>query len=377
MGQGSRSTLAMMIADELDADWQDVEIRQAPTLEKYGVQWTGGSDAILAAWNGHREIGAAAKQMLLKAAALRLKATEKQLSCHNSFVIDINSQNRIAYADLVSVASTLDVPEAPQLKRADQYTLIGKNQVIRKELADMVVGRADYGMDKRLPNMHFATILRAPNLGATLVSFDAKQALTSSGVKQVFAIKGNQFPQYDHIRDGVVIIANSTWAALNARELVKTKWSDGINKQLSSAMISQAMSEALVKPGVIGKQIGKPSTAIEAAEQVLNAEYELPFLAHAPMEPMNATAWVNNGNIELWVPTQRQTRMQQAIAKYFNIEVSQVVIHTPLIGGSFGRRLDIDYGLEAAIIAKKLPYPVQVVWTRTDDIRFGVLSFSK
>ena len=372
MGQGTRSTIAMILAEELDADWDAVRIEQAATEEQFGHIIIGGSYGIQSSWQLFREVGATARTMLLSAASHVLKVPESELITRQSQIYHQSSGRQLTYGQLVEIAADLPVPRKIKLKTHDDYRLFNQPGIKRKELDDIVTGQAQYGMDLKLPGMQYAAIARSPVIGGKVAKYDASKALAIKGVQKIIPIKGSGFPHYNHIREGIAVVADSTWIAFKARDLLDIEWSFDDKNLVDEERLQAAYQEALLKPGKTGREIGSIENVQQSADEVMTAEYELPFWAHAPLETMNATAQFDGDKLSIWTPTQRQTRLQEAVAKLFDLPKFSVMVYTPLLGGSFGRRLDVDYGIEAALIAKEVIYPVQLVWTREEEIQFSL-----
>lgn len=373
LGQGTRSSIAMIVADELGAAWDDVEINQVATTSKdYGYIMVGGSGGLSSSWNLFREIAAKCREMLIAAASSQLGFSPEFFYTEASQVVHRPSGRRLPFSMLVDRAAVLPVPSEVTLKESQDYTLVGQDNITRKEQKDIVCGRAIYGIDMRLPEMRHATIVRPPLMGATVSEHTLQAIKRLPGVERAFFMNGKSFPAPAFIRGGVVIVASSTWEALKARESVDFQWQGHDQRVFSSSDIYKDMDKALDGDGKIARGTGNVEKLHATEADVLEAEYRLPFLAHAPIEPMNTVASYHDGKFEIWSPTQSQTPMQRTIASFFGVAEESVVVHCPLIGGGFGRRLEVDYGLEAAIIAHNVPFPVQLLWTREDEMQHSV-----
>jgi CO/xanthine dehydrogenase Mo-binding subunit len=375
MGQGVRTSLAMLIAEELEADWSAVRVETAAYDPRYADQGTGGSGSVWTSFEPLRRAGAAMRTMLVAAAAARWKLPAARLRCENSHVLDATGKRRASYGELAAEAAHQPVPASPPLKPREAWKLIGKDHV-GKDVADIVHGRARYGLDTRLPGMLFASIERPREFGATVDGFDASAALAVPGVRQVFAIEPTD-PKVKAgtgpIAGGVAVVATNTWAALEGRRRLRVRWRSGPHAAESTAAYRAQMAAAVDQgPGRGGlEEVGKfgdPAGELSRAGRVVRADYELPFLAHATLEPMNCTAHWDGKRMTLWSPTQFPDESVNAVAARLGIPPTDVVLHVALIGGGFGRRINADYSVEAAAVAHRLAAPVQVMWTREDDL---------
>lgn len=346
MGQGIRTALAMLVAEELDVDWANVRIEQALADGQYGDQQTGGSVSISSYHNGLRRAGATARQMLISAAAQHWNVEAEQCTTAPGFVIHPNGQDKLAYGDLVDAAAQLEKPIDVTLKAPDQYRILG-TEIGHWDAPQIVSGKAIYGLDVRLPGMLFAALARCPVFGGDFTSYDDTKAKAIPGVKQVVVL--------DRSRDrSIAVVAENSWAAIRGRDALKVTWDEGSNATLDSQEMMKSATEQF-------------KTSNDS--NVLGAIYEMPYEAHATMEPMNCTAYVHDGICEVWAPTQSPQDVQRAVAGACRLSPNKVTVHVPLIGGGFGRRLQVDYAQEAALVSKAVNAPVQVVWTRADDLQ--------
>jgi isoquinoline 1-oxidoreductase beta subunit len=343
MGQGIRTAIAMLVAEELDADWNSVRIEQAPADSKYGDQLTGGSVSISTYYSRLRLAGAAARQMLIEAASGVWDVDAAQCKTESGFVIHPDGQQRISYGDLAEAASKLELPQEVKIKDKSQFKIVGAGKG-HWDAPQILTGKAVYGMDVRLPSMMFAAIARCPIFGGTLVDYDDSAAQAVPGVKQIVAFD-----------DRVAVVAENTWAAIQGRNALKVNWDDGGNTEESSEGFKNGAIKYLTRNKL------KPNT--------LEVLYEIPYEAHATMEPMNCTAYVHDGICEVWAPTQSPQDVQRAAASITKLSITKVYVNVPLIGGGFGRRLQTDYAQEAVSLSMAIKAPVQVVWTRDDDIQ--------
>ena len=342
MGQGIRTALAMLVAEELDVAWSNVRIEQAPADSKYGDQQTGGSVSISTYYGTMRSAGAIVRRMLIEAAAKTWGVVlAGNCTTEPGFVTHPDGQQKLSYGELAEPASKLSLPMGVDTKDDAQLRIVGTG-IHHWDAPQIVQGKAIYGLDVRLPGMVFAAIARCPVFGGKFASYDEAAALAIPGVKQVV-----------EIGDRVAVVADNSWAAIRGRDALKVTWDEGKNAALSSAELFESASKGV-------PQIGS------AKSGSLEALYESPYEAHATMEPMNCTAYVHDGMCEVWAPTQNPQEVQRAVNRVTGLTTK---VNVPLIGGGFGRRLQSDYGEEAALVAQALNVPVQVVWTRADDIQ--------
>jgi isoquinoline 1-oxidoreductase beta subunit len=357
MGQGVRTSLPALVAEELDADWRRVEVRQAIADPKYGQMMTGGSTSVRTNWDPMRKVGAAARQMLVAAAARRWRVDPASCRTRDSEVRGPGGE-RLGYGELAAAAARLPVPDAPRLKDPKDFLLVGK-PLHRLDAPEKIAGRAEFGLDVRTPSMLFAAVARCPVFGGKVRSFDPVKAKAVQGVRGVHAVAS-----------GIAVVADSTWAALKGREALVVQWEEGPAAKVNSASLRERfLLAARGAPEGVAREEGGGARALARAHRRLEAIYELPFLAHATMEPMNCTAHVRAGRAELWVPSQAPRWAQEAVAKELRLPQEKVVVHTTLLGGGFGRRAMPDVAVEAALVSKAAGAPVQVVWTREDDIQ--------
>jgi isoquinoline 1-oxidoreductase beta subunit len=362
MGQGVMTAIPMLVAEELEADWSKIRARPAPADPAYtnpliGQQLTGGSTTVRAFWTPVREAGAAARELLISAAAQTWGVKTNRCRAENGAVLHLDSDRRLTYGALADKAATLPVPATVFLKDPKEFRLLGK-PMARLDTPSKVNGSAQFGQDVRLAGMLVATVARCPVFGGKLVSFDASATLSVPGVRHVVRIDA-----------GVAVVADGFWAAKQGREQLKMKWDEGVHAQLNSASIRQRFKAAASKEGVIARNEGDAVKALQGAVKKLEAEYEVPYLAHACMEPMNCTAHVRKDGCDIWVPTQAQTGVQNTAARITGLPLTSIQVHTTLLGGGFGRRSEQDFVAEAVQVSKAVAAPVQVMWTREDDTR--------
>ncbi|HVJ51908.1 MAG TPA: molybdopterin cofactor-binding domain-containing protein [Aliidongia sp.] len=372
MGPGPRTSLPMIVADEMEADWARCKIVQAPGDEAtYGNQDTDGSRSIRHFLQPMRQCGAAARQMLEQAAAKRWGVDASSVKAQNHEVVHAASGRKFGYGELAADAAALPVPpvEALKLKDSKDFRYIGQGKVQIYDLHDITTGKAGYGIDTRLPGMKFAVIARPPVVGGKLVSFDATEALKVPGVEKVIAVQGWPWPSKFQPLGGVAVIARNTGSAIKGRDALKIVWDDGPNKGYDSVEYRKLLEAASRQPGEIGRDQGDIEAALKGAAKVITAEYYLPHLAHASMEPPAAVADVKADKAEIWAPVQSAGGTHEDAAKTLGLPMDKVKVNVTLLGGAFGRKSKCDFALEAALLSKELGVPVQVTWTREDDIR--------
>ena len=371
MGQGVRTALPRIVADELDADWQRVTIQQADGDPKYGNQNTDGSASIRTFFLLMRQTGATARLMLLQAAAQRWTVPLKECSTEPHRVVHAESKRSIDYGDLVTAAANLPVPkpEELQLKDRNSWRYIGK-EANTYDAAAICTGKAKYGQDAHLEGMLFASIQRSPVLGGQFKSVDDSAALQVSGVRQTATIESFKPPHGIQPLGGVAVLADSSWAALRGRKKLKIEWESGRNSSYTSAPYREELQSTARRPCQLVRNQGDVDTAFNSGANIIEAEYYTPLLSHAPMEPPAALADFRDGKVELWTCTQSPQGVQDAVAAAVGVKKEDVVCHVTLIGGGFGRKSLSDYAAEAAVLSKKVGVPIKVVWTREDDIQF-------
>ena len=368
MGQGVKTSMPMILAEELDADWTRVKVEQADLdTAAYGGQGSGGSDSIRSDWDDHRKAGATARQILIQAAAGKWQVPAGQCKTQAGEVRHEITGKRLSYGELAPLAAAIP-PQGiqPKLKDPKDFKILG-TRVPGVDNTRIVTGQPIYGIDVRVPNMLYATIAKCPVYGGKPLSFDATESLKVAGVKQVIRFDGLENPT--HLKPGVAVIADSTWAAIRGRESLKVTWDEGARKNESTAELSRWFAETAVKPGKILREAGAVDEALASAKFKIEADYEAPFLPHATMEPQNCTAHVHDGECEIWGPLQMPMSGQQVVARATGLPKEKVKIHITRLGGGFGRRLMSDYAAEAAVVSQKINRPVQVLWTREDDMR--------
>jgi isoquinoline 1-oxidoreductase beta subunit len=355
MGQGVRTSLPMILAEELEADWKKIEIEQAGASTLFGDQTTGGSASVRTTWDPMRKAGAAAREMLISAAALQWGVARASCKAENGAVLHSGSNRRASYGELANKAATLPVPTDVILKTAKDYKIIGK-PIPRLDTPAKVNGSAEYGIDFRVPDMKYAVLARCPVIGGKVANFDDKDTKKISGVNYVGKIGDSS----------IAVVADSVWSAMEGRRLLQVSWDEGPNKDLNTAAVIDSLHQGASKKGV---PLYSRGDVTKASGRRIEAAYELPFMAHAPMEPGNATAHYQGSKCEVWAPTQVPQDVRDSVATAVGLDHDNVKVHVLLIGGGFGRRLEHDYGVEAAQVSKAINGPVKVIWTREDDMR--------
>jgi isoquinoline 1-oxidoreductase beta subunit len=371
MGQGAKSGLAQILAEELDVDWSDVRVDFAPVDREHYGMWetyqTGGSGSVRGMFDRLRKAGATARAMLLQAAAQRWTVPVAECVARTGVVRHAQSSRSATYAALARDALRLPPPTDVPLKPRSEWQLIGKPQH-RLDVRSKVDGSAIFGIDVRRPAMVYAAIAQSPVLGGTLESLDEAPAMKHAGVRRVLKING-----------AVVVVADKFWTAHQALADLKPVWRPGAMAKVTSTAIGERLRALTREPGKVYVAEGEDETKarelceaeLTKARRIVERAYEAPLLSHSPMEPMNGTALVLNGRAELWVPTQVQSDLRTAVAKALGFDEAAVSINTTEVGGGFGRRLQVDYGVQAALIAREIGVPVQLIWTREEDTRHG------
>jgi isoquinoline 1-oxidoreductase beta subunit len=363
MGQGTYTSIPMLIAEELEVGLNQVRLEHAPPNEKLyanpmlGVQATGNSNAIRGAWKPLREAGATARIMLIAAAAKRWGVDAGSCHAEAGEVIHAPSGRRLKYGELAAEAAHMSVPTNVVLKKSEEFKLIG-TPAKRLDVSGKVNGTAAYGMDARPPGVKIAPLAQSPVFGGKVKSVDDRAAKAVKGVRQIVRLE-----------DAVAVVADHMGAAKKGLEALKIEWDEGSHAGLSTQDIARELEQATLKAGPVAQNIGDADKAMANAATKVEATYQVPFLAHATMEPMNCTVHVRKDECEIWVGTQAIARVQAMAAKAAGLPVEKVMVHNHLIGGGFGRRLEADGAVRAVEIAKQVDGPVKVVWTREEDIQ--------
>jgi isoquinoline 1-oxidoreductase beta subunit len=357
MGQGTVTSLSQLLAEELECDWGKFRTEFPPVDPAYGFQGVVGSQSIRTSWDPLRKAGATAREMLVQAAAQTWGVDKSACRAESGFVINTSTNAKLSYGRLAGAAAKLPVPANVALKDPKQFKLIGKSMK-RLDTANKVTGRTQFGIDTRRPGMVYAAIARCPVFGGKAVSFDDTKAKAFPGVKQTVQVSR-----------GVAVVADNTWSAIQGTRLLEIKWDEGPNAAQSSTAISKLFAERAQKPGVEVSKTGDPAAGLASAAKKVEAVYEVPFLAHATMEPMNCTADVRADGCDVWASTQMQTMAQQAAVAASGLPPDKVRIHSQFMGGGFGRRGMTDYVTEAVEVSKAIGAPVKVTWSREDDMQ--------
>ncbi len=368
MGQGVSTALPMILAEELCVDWDQVKVEQAPTNPKIYAHGTGGSGSVAGSYLPLRQAGAAAREMMITAAAKHWNVVRETCKAEKGGILHGARKNFLTYGELVAEASKLPVPNLNQvpLKNPDDFTIIG-HDTRRLEARAKATGAAKYGIDSRVPGMLYAVVARCPVFGGKVKTFDATRAKAVPGVREVLTIDGTSETPFT--AGGVAVVAENSWAAIEGRKALEIMWEEGPAATESSDSLRAQFLANAAKPGKVVRNDGDADAAIVRAAKKVEAVYEFPFAAHATMEPMNCTVHIQKGRAEAWAPTQAPQWAQDIIAKVAGVPRESVVVHTTLMGGGFGRRYQGDFVLEAAQISKATGKPIMVLWTREDDMQ--------
>lgn len=352
MGQGTVTSLSMLLAEELECDWKKIRTEFPGIDRAFGNQGVVGSQSIRSSWQPLRQAGASAREMLIQAAAQKWSVDRSQLRAENSAVIDSSTGRKATYGELADAAANLQPPTGVPLKDPSQFKIIGAPHS-RLDTPDKVRGKATFGIDVRVPGMLHAVVTRCPVFGGRVASFEAPR---TPGLLHVLQISS-----------GVAVVADNTWNAIQARNALKVQWDEGPHANVNSAGIRKQWEALSQQPGAVGRQDGDAAAALAGAAKKIEAVYEAPYLAHAPMEPLNSVADVRADSCEVWASTQGQSTAHQEAMRITGLRPDQVKIHTEYMGGGFGRRARSDYIADSVEISKALGVPVQVTWTREDD----------
>jgi isoquinoline 1-oxidoreductase beta subunit len=358
MGQGTVTSLSMLLAEELECDWNKIRT-EFPGIDRAfgGNQGVVGSQSIRSSWQPLRQAGATAREMLIQAAAQKWGVDKTECRAENNAVVNTATNARLSYGELAEAAAKIAPPTGVALKDPSQFRIIGKPRK-RLDTPEKTTGRAVFGIDVRVPNMLYAAAARCPVFGGKVASFDATKAKAMPGVKHVVQISS-----------GVAVVADNTWNAIQARNALAIQWDEGAHAGLSSAGIRQEWVELANQPGAVARQVGDAAGALAGAAKKIEAVYEAPYLAHAPMEPLNCTADVRADSCEVWASTQGQSSALQEAVRVTGLRPDQVKINTKYMGGGFGRRARADYIGEAVEASKAVGAPVQLTWAREDDMQ--------
>ena len=368
MGQGSFQAVPQMVAEELEVSLDNVNIAFAPGSQtKYGSQLTGGSSTVRGAYIRLLRTGATAREMLIEAAAKKWNVNKSECYAENGFVIHKPSGKKLGYGELVEEASKLTPPKDVKLKRREEYKIVGK-PLPRQDNPNKINGKAEFGLDVKIPGMLYAVIERSPRFKGKVKSFDDAAAMKVRGVKKVLKTTA---PVFAVEREGVAVIADSLWAAVEGRKALKVEWDDSAFEHLSTEQLYTRMKEDLKKPGLSQRTGGNAEAVFQKTEKKVEAIYETPYEAHACMEPLTCTAHVQGDKVEVWGPIQAPDWIQQDISGRLKIKPENVTVNMTFLGGGFGRKAFMDYTYEPVLLSKEMNAPIQVVWTREDDMTQG------
>jgi isoquinoline 1-oxidoreductase subunit beta len=371
MGNGSRTALPRVVADEMDADWNRVKIIQAVGDPRYGSQDTDASRSIRGFFKVMRQMGATARVMLIRAAADQWSVPVSECESGMHAVVHVPTRRTLAYGELAIASSRLPVPskENVQLKPRTAWRYIGRDASLY-DLKDICTGRVTYGMDARIEGMVYASVERPPVVGGKVKSYQDQDALRVPGVRQTVLIESFDPPPRFQPLGGVAVIADNTWAAFQGRKKLRVEWDRGPNAGYDSFQFKKELQQTVRQPGKVKRNQGDVEAEFAKGGKTFEAEYYVPHLAHATMEPPVAVADFRDGRVTAWVPAQNPQGVQEAVAQALGIHKEDVTCHVTLLGGGFGRKSFCDFAVEAAILSKKLGKPVKVVWSREDDIKF-------
>jgi len=371
MGQGIMTALPMILAEELCLDWKNVKIEQAPTNPKIYDHGTGGSGSVAGSWLPLRRAGAAAREMLVTAAAQKWEVSPDTCKAQNGEVVHGHPQRSRSYGELVEAASKLPIPNlnTVPLKNSDDFTVVG-HDTRRFEGRDKATGVAKFGIDSRVPGMLFAVVARCPVFGGKVASFDAAKTKAVPGVRDIIQFETSG--RGASTTGGIAVLADNSWAAIQGRKALAVKWDEGPAAKESTAELQKQFLANAAKPGKVVRNEGDADSVLGSSPKKIEAVYELPFAPHACMEPMNCTVQIRPEGAEAWIPTQAPQWAQGVIAEAAKLPPEKVIVHTTLMGGGFGRRYQADVVMEAAqVAAKSAGKPVMVLWTREDDMQHG------
>ena len=368
MGQGIKTGLAMILAEEADVDFNAVSVEQAETRpDIYEHMGTGGSGSTMENFMPLRRAGATVRELMITAAAQKWNVPKTECDAKKGLVRHTKSSRQTSYGELVEAASKLPLPDPDKvpLKNESEFELIG-HATPRVDIPSKVNGSAGFGLDVRVPDMLFAVVARCPTFGGKPAHFEASKAKAAPGVRDVFEIPALGKDMYT--AGGIVVVADSTWAAMKGRDALQIEWDRGPAASESSASLRESLRAAASRPGKRIRNDGNVDEALPSSAKRVEAVYEFPHLAHATMEPMNITVHARDHEAEVWAPTQSPDWVQRTVAKLLDLPPQKVIVHTTLLGGGFGRRYMADYPAEATQIAKVVGKPVQLVWSREDDM---------
>jgi isoquinoline 1-oxidoreductase beta subunit len=369
MGQGAYQAIPQIVAEELEVNLEEVNIGFAPgDGKKYGSQITGGSSTVRGSYKNLLKLSATARDMLITAAALKWNVSKAECYAEAGHVTHKPTGKKVHYGEVVVAASKLEAPKDVALKPRSAYKLIGK-PLHRPDTVLKTNGSATFGLDKKLPGMLYASVERNPRLRGVVKSFDDSETRKVPGVKRVFKVKMDVF---NTTREGIAVIADSTWAAMQGRKVLKVEWDDSGFEHINSTDIRKRQEELLnTRDGIVFSTQGDPKTVIDQAAKKLDVIYQTPYEAHYCMEPLNCVAHYQKDKLEVWGPIQAPDWVQDYLSKKFDLPKEKTIVNMTFLGGGFGRKAFLDYPHEAVVISKELGAPVQVVWTREDDATQG------
>lgn len=374
IGQGVRTSLAMLVAEELETPWEEVRVEQADAASDLGPHpFAGGSYSVRAYWRPLREAGATARSALVEAAARRWGVPVRTLEARRGRVSHPPSGRALGYGDLAAEAARAPTPADVSLKDPSEFTLVGTPRR-HLDAPAIVEGRIEFGLDTAVPGMLRAAIRRCPTYGGRVAAYDDAEALGVPGVRavaKVDAVGGTEERPY--AVEGVAVVAESTWAALEGRRALTVEWDPGPNVGESTDRLHEICRKLVDRPAPTFREAGNVDASLAAADRTVEAIYHAPFLVHAPLEPMNCVVHVRSDGCEIWAPTQIPIPVRRNAAALLELEPEDVVVHPTRVGGGFGRRLSLEFVLEALQVARQVDAPVQLVWTRDDDTRHGFM----
>jgi len=375
MGQGVKTALPMMIAEELDVDWSAISVEQSSWDTRLENQFSGGSLSVRLNFTAMRQVGASAREMLLQAAANHWQLPVSELATDNGFVLHDGSRRRLSYGELAEAAAALPVPEDPTVKSAADFKLVGQS-VKDVDLDKMVTGAQDYSLDLKLPDMLYAVVKRSPYSDGQPASYEDAGALQVKGVVGVEDLRNDRhggriaLPNSPNFVSGVAVLAENTWAAMDGARRLTVEWESPDPLPDSSRLMSE-FEKALDSEAETIRDDGDTVMSVANASARINSIYRVPFLAHVPMEPMNCTVDASSHDIIVWAPTQNPELLAETIGTVLEVEPASITVHVLRSGGAFGRRFYADFSVDAAILSRRTKRPVKVVWTREDDVRHG------
>ncbi|MFC4221398.1 xanthine dehydrogenase family protein molybdopterin-binding subunit [Flagellimonas marina] len=373
IGQGIKTALPMILAEELGADWEKVKVVQGDYDKKYDEQWAGGSYAVILNWDLMRTAGAKVRSVLVEVAANRMQQSKDQFKTEKGNVIHTGTGESIPFEELIAEASQMELPEEVEFKPVDSYTIVGQS-LPHVDIQELVDGTAQFGIDINLPEMLYATVVKNPVFGGGLESFDDTETKNVQGVMEVITLRNSEYggrllgPNSPNFMNGVAVVANSTWTAFKGAEKLKVVWDNTSSRRENTELLFEQFRNQFDDTELVRKD-GDFTAARKNAATVFEQTYELPFLAHVPMEPMNCTVDFRENSCEVWAPTQNPEALEKGLIKLFNLKPEQIKIHLLRSGGAFGRRYYVDYAMDAAILSKEMGKPVKLTWTREEDIK--------